>query len=48
MIESINNEDLSLARKHANLVIQDFPDTDYVYNAYLIKNMIIASELWLD
>lgn len=48
MIESINREDLTHARKYANLVIQDFPDTDYVYNAYLIKNMIVASELWLD
>lgn len=47
MIESINNEDLSLARKYANLVIQDFPDTDYVYNAYLIKNMILCSKLQL-
>lgn len=47
MIESINNEDLSLARKYANLVIQDFPDTDYVYNAYLVKNMILCSKLQL-
>lgn len=47
MIQNINDEDLTLAKKYADLVIQDFPDTDYVYNAYLIKNMILCSELKL-
>lgn len=47
MIECVNKEDLAHAREYANLVIQDFPESDYVYNAYLIKSMILCSKLQL-
>lgn len=48
MLENVKNEDLAHSKEYADLVIADYGDSDYVYNAYLIKNMIVASELWLD
>ena len=48
MIESLNTEDLKHAETYADLVINDFADSDYTYNAYLVKNMVQASKLRLE
>ena len=47
MIENMNINDLEMTEKYADLVIKDFADSDYVYNAYLVKNMIIAGKMTL-
>jgi hypothetical protein len=45
MIENLNSNDLNMAEKYADLVIEDFPDSNYVFNAYLVKNMVVTSKL---
>lgn len=48
MIENMKSNDLAMTEKYADLVIKDFSDSDYVYNAYLVKNMIISSKIHLN
>lgn len=48
MIEALNAEDMKHAVTYADLVIKDFADSDYIYNAYLVKNMVQASKLRLE
>lgn len=44
MIENMHAGDLEMTKRYAELVINDFSDTDYVYNAYVIKNMVGVSK----
>ncbi len=43
MIEQLDAQDLEMAQRYADLVIKDFADSEYVYNAYLVKNIVTAS-----
>ncbi len=43
MLEQLNANDLDMAEKYADLVINDFKDSDYVYNANLLKSIIVSS-----
>jgi len=48
MLEQLELYDLDMAEKYADLVIKDFPNSDYVYNAYLVKNMVISSKIGVE
>ena len=48
MMKSIEDENIDHAYEFADFVIQDFSDSKYVYNAYLIKNMVLCSKMELE
>lgn len=48
MLKQLDSGDLDMAQKYADLVISDFKNSDYVYNAELVKNIIISSKLTVD
>ena len=48
MMECVEKEDLEHAKEFADVVIQDFKESEYIDNAYLIKNMIFCSKLELE
>lgn len=45
MLKQLESKNLDMAQKYADLVINDFKDTQYVYNATLIKSIINLSRM---
>ena len=45
MLKQLEFNDLNMAQKYADLVISDFKDSDYVYNAELVKNIVNLSKM---
>jgi len=45
MLKQLDSNDLNMVQKYADLVISDFKDTPYVYNANLVKSIVNLSKM---